>query len=153
MFHFPFVHCTTLEVTQACCRAHIVLPEIMLAALFMCLCVLQAVKFEPYHDSALVRFLLKRALRVSRHVSVCFVSSQLCVCVCFTRTITAVKKCQVKQHLLFFFCRVSVSVIFSSGSCGVRSLSPSTTSRGTLSSWRPTSEAVVKICCRTSGSR
>lgn len=27
-------------------------------------CVLQAVKFEPYHDSALVRFLLKRALRV-----------------------------------------------------------------------------------------
>uniref|UniRef100_A0A669DCP5 Phosphatidylinositol 4,5-bisphosphate 3-kinase catalytic subunit gamma isoform n=1 Tax=Oreochromis niloticus TaxID=8128 RepID=A0A669DCP5_ORENI len=55
----------------------------------------QAVKFEPYHDSALVRFLLKRALRVSRHVSVCFMSSQLCVCVCYTRTITAVKKCQV----------------------------------------------------------
>lgn len=26
---------------------------------------LQAVKFEPYHDSALARFLLKRALRVS----------------------------------------------------------------------------------------
>lgn len=25
----------------------------------------QAVKFEPYHDSALARFLLKRALRVS----------------------------------------------------------------------------------------
>lgn len=32
----------------------------------LCVCVLQAVKFEPYHDSALVRFLLKRALRVSR---------------------------------------------------------------------------------------
>lgn len=30
----------------------------------VCVCLLQAVKFEPYHDSALVRFLLKRALRV-----------------------------------------------------------------------------------------
>uniref|UniRef100_A0A3Q4I0E5 phosphatidylinositol 3-kinase n=1 Tax=Neolamprologus brichardi TaxID=32507 RepID=A0A3Q4I0E5_NEOBR len=34
--------------------------------LCLCVCVLQAVKFEPYHDSALVRFLLKRALRSKR---------------------------------------------------------------------------------------
>lgn len=31
----------------------------------MFICPPQAVKFEPYHDSALARFLLKRALRVS----------------------------------------------------------------------------------------
>lgn len=39
-------------------------------------CVLQAVKFEPYHDSSLVRFLLKRALRVTSSARVC-VSSPL----------------------------------------------------------------------------
>lgn len=50
---------------------------------------LQAVKFEPYHDSSLVRFLLKRALRVSR-VNVCFSHCHaifelynVCMCVCW----------------------------------------------------------------------
>lgn len=54
----------------------------------MCLsvCVLQAVKFEPYHDSALVRFLLKRALRVSR--------TNICVFVLtLSRTVSDVSVC------------------------------------------------------------
>lgn len=52
--------------------------KITTSSVFMCLCfwkcvcVLQAVKFEPYHDSALVRFLLKRALRVRYHTIASF---------------------------------------------------------------------------------
>lgn len=60
------------------------------------LCVVQAVKFEPYHDSGLVRFLLKTALRVSRATSVslsvlqCWqfiMSGLLCMCLCVFQSI------------------------------------------------------------------
>lgn len=60
------------------------------------MCLPQAVKFEPYHDSALVRFLLKRALRVNRtdicvcssHCLVIFAAYSECesVCVCLCRS-------------------------------------------------------------------
>uniref|UniRef100_A0A3Q4HN31 phosphatidylinositol 3-kinase n=1 Tax=Neolamprologus brichardi TaxID=32507 RepID=A0A3Q4HN31_NEOBR len=45
--------------------------------LCLCVCVLQAVKFEPYHDSALVRFLLKRALRRIGHFLFWFLRSEI----------------------------------------------------------------------------
>lgn len=51
----------------------------------MCVSSLQAVKFEPYHDSSLVRFLLKRALRVSRvtsHTVMLYLNYIMYVCVC-----------------------------------------------------------------------
>lgn len=51
--------------------------------MYVCMCLVQAVKFEPYHDSALVRFLLKRALRVSRtNICVCFYTVLVCVRAC-----------------------------------------------------------------------
>ena len=81
-------------------------PEINVLNFAWCMCVLQAVKFEPYHDSALVRFLLKRALRVNRtNICVCFSHclvtfveysewESVCVCVC-------VCVCQSKQGTCF----------------------------------------------------
>lgn len=107
----------------------------------VCVCVLQAVKFEPYHDSGLVRFLLKRALRVSR-VNIGLLHLQ-----------SALPLLMFPEFVLRSLHRASVSATFSSGSCAARSPSPCIISRGTLSCWRPTWEAAVKTCCRTSGNR
>lgn len=71
-------------------------------------CFLQAVKFEPYHDSSLVRFLLKRALRVN--------SATACVQVCellgfFSFPNSDFSPTQSKRigHFLFWFLRSEIA--------------------------------------------
>ncbi|XP_035770554.1 phosphatidylinositol 4,5-bisphosphate 3-kinase catalytic subunit gamma isoform [Neolamprologus brichardi] len=63
--HYQQRYAVLLEAYLRGCGENM-LQDFRKQLLCLCVCVLQAVKFEPYHDSALVRFLLKRALRSKR---------------------------------------------------------------------------------------
>lgn len=80
----------------------------------VCVCFLQAVKFEPYHDSSLVRFLLKRALRVNSLVCVCVCVLDFCsvpTLIFFLLSLISASPTQSKRigHFLFWFLRSEIA--------------------------------------------